>query len=232
MSGGEAAASRGAPSLMTPPRLAALEAPLPPAGVQHRRGDHEPSEQVQAAEERHGHAERPVGPGGVGDLPRQPTRQTTQRPGPGASRRSQFARRLPPAARWLRRGGLRPQAGVGRRRAARCPGSGSEAGLPRPAPMRRLPVRAPAAARSPAQSGGPGARSSSGPGRARSPHPSDSETNRLSPSRRARNLAASCPLTLLPKRSSGGAKVPNPPLPGETTTIPPPMPLLPGTPTS
>jgi hypothetical protein len=39
-------------------------------------------------------------------------------------------------------------------------------------------------------------------------------------------------LTLLPAASSGGAKVPRPPLPGETVTMPPPIPLLPGSPMS
>jgi len=37
----------------------------------------------------------------------------------------------------------------------------------------------------------------------------------------------SCPLTLFPALSNGGAKVPNPPFPGETATIPPLIPLLP-----
>ena len=40
------------------------------------------------------------------------------------------------------------------------------------------------------------------------------ETNRSMPSRCDRNLATSCPLTLLPALSSGGANVPSPPLPG------------------
>src|SRR5262249_3540990 len=52
------------------------------------------------------------------------------------------------------------------------------------------------------------------------------------PRRCDRNLATSCPLTLFPAPSSGGAKVPNPPFPGETVTMPPPMPLLPGRPMS
>src|SRR6185503_13310419 len=62
--------------------------------------------------------------------------------------------------------------------------------------------------------------------------PTGSEANRVRPSRRDRNRAASWPRTLLPQPSSGGANVASAPLPGETTTIPPPIPLLPGTPTS
>ena len=45
-----------------------------------------------------------------------------------------------------------------------------------------------------------------------------------------RKAAASWPFTLLPAASSLGANVPSPPLPGDTVTIPPPMPLLPGNP--
>ncbi len=37
---------------------------------------------------------------------------------------------------------------------------------------------------------------------------------------------------LLPELSSGGAKVPMPPLPGATVMMPPPTPLLAGSPTS
>ncbi len=71
------------------------------------------------------------------------------------------------------------------------------------------------------------------PERARpSAHSSGLEANRSRPSRPDRKRAASCPLTLLPAASSGGANVPSPPLPGETVTIPPPIPLLPGRPTS
>ena len=63
-------------------------------------------------------------------------------------------------------------------------------------------------------------------------HSKGFETNMSNPRLWDRNLATSCPLTLLPAASSGGAKVPRPPLPGETVTIPPPMPLLPGSPMS
>jgi hypothetical protein len=38
-------------------------------------------------------------------------------------------------------------------------------------------------------------------------------------------------LTLFPAGSSGGEKVPSPPFPGAAVTIPPPIPLLPGSPT-
>ena len=61
---------------------------------------------------------------------------------------------------------------------------------------------------------------------------SGSETNRSIPRRWERNLATSWPFTLFPAPSSGGAKVPNPPFPGETVTIPPLIPLLPGSPMS
>ena len=61
---------------------------------------------------------------------------------------------------------------------------------------------------------------------------SGAEMSRSIPSRAERKRATSCPLTLLPAASSGGANVPIPPLPGETVTIPPPMPLLAGRPTS
>jgi hypothetical protein len=57
------------------------------------------------------------------------------------------------------------------------------------------------------------------------------DTNRSIPNRWDRNLATSCPLTLFPAPSSGGAKVPSPPYPGETVTMPPLIPLLPGSPT-
>src|SRR5215469_11917455 len=63
-------------------------------------------------------------------------------------------------------------------------------------------------------------------------HFSGFDTNKSIPSRSARNLATSCPLTLLPALSSGGANVPRPPFPGDTVTIPPPIPLLPGRPIS
>ena len=59
-----------------------------------------------------------------------------------------------------------------------------------------------------------------------------SETKMSSPSRRERNRAASCPRTLFPAASSGGANVPRPPLPGATVTMPPPIPLFPGSPIS
>src|SRR5262249_32850806 len=62
--------------------------------------------------------------------------------------------------------------------------------------------------------------------------PAGVETKRSRPSRCDRYLATSCPLTLLPAASSSGAKVPAPPLRGETVTRPPPMPLWPGGPTS
>ena len=52
------------------------------------------------------------------------------------------------------------------------------------------------------------------------------------PSRADRKRATSCPRTLLPAMSSRGENVPIPPLPGETVTIPPPIPLLAGSPTS
>ncbi len=58
------------------------------------------------------------------------------------------------------------------------------------------------------------------------------DANRSSPSLRERSRATSCPLTLLPAESSGGANVPSPPFPGDTVTIPPPIPLLAGRPTS
>ena len=58
-----------------------------------------------------------------------------------------------------------------------------------------------------------------------------SDRNRSSPSRFDENLAASWPFTLLPAPSSRGPKVPSAPLPGATATIPPPIPLLPGSPT-
>ena len=54
------------------------------------------------------------------------------------------------------------------------------------------------------------------------------ETKRSIPKLCDKYLATSCPLTLLPASSSGGANVPRPPLPGETVTMPPPIPLLPG----
>src|SRR3954468_9313956 len=58
------------------------------------------------------------------------------------------------------------------------------------------------------------------------------ETKRSRPRRCERNLATSCPLTLLPALSRGGPNVPSPPFPGETVTMPPPIPLLPGRPMS
>src|SRR4051812_29357308 len=60
----------------------------------------------------------------------------------------------------------------------------------------------------------------------------DCEAKRLSPSRSARYLVTSWPRTLLPAGSSGGEKVARPPLPGETVTMPPLTPLLPGIPIS
>ena len=70
------------------------------------------------------------------------------------------------------------------------------------------------------------------PGRRRADQASGFERNRSSPSCCERNFATSWPLTLLPAASSGGANVPRPPLPGETVTMPPPIPLLPGSPMS
>src|SRR6202042_2234880 len=58
------------------------------------------------------------------------------------------------------------------------------------------------------------------------------EANRLSPSASERYLVMCCPRTLLPAASSGGENVPRPPLPGDTVTMPPATPLLPGRPTS
>src|SRR5262249_23537832 len=58
------------------------------------------------------------------------------------------------------------------------------------------------------------------------------ETNRSIPNRWDRNLATSCPLTLLPALSSSGENVPSPPLPGETVPSPPRIRLLPGSPRS
>src|SRR5262245_59564302 len=63
-------------------------------------------------------------------------------------------------------------------------------------------------------------------------HASAFEMNRSKPRLCERNFAASCPFTLFPAPSSRGANVPKPPLPGETATIPPPTPLLPGSPIS
>lgn len=54
------------------------------------------------------------------------------------------------------------------------------------------------------------------------------DANRSRPRRSERKRATSCPRTLLPAGSRGGANVPRAPLPGDTVTIPPPMPLLPG----
>ena len=54
------------------------------------------------------------------------------------------------------------------------------------------------------------------------------DTKRSMPSRWDKNFATSWPLTLLPAVSRGGANVPKPPLPGETVTMPPPIPLFPG----
>src|SRR5215218_1882872 len=61
---------------------------------------------------------------------------------------------------------------------------------------------------------------------------SGSDENKSRPRRWARNRATSCPRTLFPVASNGGANVAKPPLPGETVTIPPPTPLFPGRPTS
>src|SRR5918993_1992290 len=58
-----------------------------------------------------------------------------------------------------------------------------------------------------------------------------SEVKRLRPSRSDTNFVTSWPRTLLPAASSGGEKVARPPLPGETVTMPPLTPLLPGIPT-
>src|SRR5262249_61393349 len=63
-------------------------------------------------------------------------------------------------------------------------------------------------------------------------HAAGLDPSRSSPSLRDRNAAASCPLTLFPDSSRSGANVPRPPLPGATVTMPPPMPLLPGSPMS
>ena len=66
----------------------------------------------------------------------------------------------------------------------------------------------------------------------RASHCSGFDTNRSSPRLWESNLAASWPLTLFPAASRRGANVPRPPLPGATVTMPPPIPLLPGRPTS
>ena len=66
----------------------------------------------------------------------------------------------------------------------------------------------------------------------RSDQDAGSDRKMSSPSRRERKRAASCPRTLFPAASSGGAYVPRPPLPGATVTMPPPIPLLPGSPIS
>src|ERR1700749_4502144 len=58
------------------------------------------------------------------------------------------------------------------------------------------------------------------------------EAKRLRPSASERYLVMRCPRTLLPASSSGGENVPRPPLPGDTVTMPPATPLLPGRPTS
>src|SRR4029077_6530601 len=58
------------------------------------------------------------------------------------------------------------------------------------------------------------------------------EANRLSPSASEMYLVMRCPRTLLPASSSGGENVPTPPLPGDTVTMPPATPPLPGRPTS
>ena len=62
--------------------------------------------------------------------------------------------------------------------------------------------------------------------------PAGAEMKRSRPRRWDRKRATIWPRTLLPASSSGGAKVPSAPLPGETVTMPPPMPLLPGSPIS
>ena len=54
--------------------------------------------------------------------------------------------------------------------------------------------------------------------------------NRSRPSRCDSALATRMPRTLLPAWSNGGAKVPSALLPGDTVTMSPPMPLLPGRP--
>jgi hypothetical protein len=58
------------------------------------------------------------------------------------------------------------------------------------------------------------------------------EENRFRPSASERYLVTPWPRTLLPATSSGGENVPTPPLPGDTVTIPPLTPLLPGRPMS
>ncbi len=58
------------------------------------------------------------------------------------------------------------------------------------------------------------------------------EAKRLSPSRSDRYLVTRCPLMLLPAPSSSGEKVPKPPFPGDTVTMPPLTPLFPGSPIS
>ena len=75
-------------------------------------------------------------------------------------------------------------------------------------------------------------RSRAPPGGRGQPRGAASEANRFSPSRSARNLVTSWPRTLLPAASSGGEKVARPPLPGDTVTMPPLTPLLPGIPIS
>ena len=54
----------------------------------------------------------------------------------------------------------------------------------------------------------------------------------MRPSASERYLVMRCPRTLLPAASSGGENVPRPPLPGDTVTMPPLTPLLPGRPMS
>ena len=75
-------------------------------------------------------------------------------------------------------------------------------------------------------------REAEGPGFLRRYQEVGAEANRLSPSASERYLVMSCPRTLLPAASSGGENVPRPPLPGDTVTMPPATPLLPGRPTS
>src|ERR1700742_3029073 len=58
------------------------------------------------------------------------------------------------------------------------------------------------------------------------------EAKRLRPSASERYLVIRWPRTLLPAASSGGENVPTLPLPGDTVTMPPLTPLLPGRATS
>src|SRR4029453_5281056 len=58
------------------------------------------------------------------------------------------------------------------------------------------------------------------------------DANTFSPSRADISLVSSAPRTLLPAWSGRGENVPRPPLPGDTVTMPPLTPLLPGSPIS